>query len=282
MSTPFRLGDLIDHYRIDSLVARSAMASLFRATDTRTGNSVALKVAQPDGLIRRLLGGGIEAEARIGRKLNHPGLVRLLSDGDVGCGYAVMEWADGQTLREIVADYGALPIERSLEIALNICGVLEYIHGQGIAHLDLKPENVIVDSKNNVKLIDFGIAREMRRGWSLLLAPKATGTPDYASPEQIRGKAGDSRSDIYSLGLILYEMLAGEAPFSGVTPATALQLRIMTDPPSPDEINPNITLDLCEVVCRAIARDPSKRPSSAREFSIQLKQARCEAACELV
>jgi serine/threonine protein kinase len=280
MDTSFRPGDVVDYYHLDSLVATTAMATLFRATDTRNGSRVAVKVGRSLGPLNRLFG-TVSAEARIGRKLNHPGIARTLSDTGAGRGYAVMEWAEGWTLRQIISDHGALPSERSIEIVLHVCQVLEYIHEQGIAHLDLKPENVIVRSDNTIKLIDFGLARDMRRGFSSLLAPKAKGTPDYASPEQIRGKPGDGRSDIYSLGLMLYEMLTGEVPFSGVALGAALQLRVLSDPLPPEEINPNVTPEVSEVVLRAIARDPAKRQASAREFSAELEHIRCAVPCEL-
>jgi serine/threonine protein kinase len=282
MGTSFRHGDLIDHYRLDSLVGKGGMACLFRATDTRTGQSVALKIPHSDQPLRSAFAVAIKSETRIARKLNHPGVPRMLSPESSSRLYAVMEWVSGRSLRQILDEQRVLPIERSVEIAIKVCEVLEYIHRQGIVHLDLKPGNIIVGTGNEVKLIDFGIAREMQRGLWSLLAPKVKGTPDYASPEQIRGKTSDGRSDIYSLGLVLYEMLTGEVPFSGVSSAAALRLRVSIDPPSPDEINPNIAPELCDAVCRAIARDPVSRPASARELSYLLERIECSALPELV
>jgi serine/threonine protein kinase len=280
MGTSFQLGDIVGHYRLDSLVATSAMATLFRATDTRSGSPVAVKVRRSDCPLSRLFSIAIADEARISAKLNHPGIVRVLSDSQTCRDYTVMEWADGRSLRQIIEERGRLPIEQCIEVALNLCEVVEYIHGKGIVHLDLKPENVIVLPDDTIKLIDFGLAREVKRGFSSLLAPKAKGTPDYASPEQIRGKSPDARSDIYSLGLMLYEMLTGEVPFSGAAMGTALQLRAFSDPLSLDEIDPDIAPELCQVVLRSLARDPSKRTPSALEFTAQLQQTRNAAICE--
>jgi eukaryotic-like serine/threonine-protein kinase len=275
-------GDLLDYYRLEDLVATGGMASIFRATDIRTGDSVAVKVPHFQHAGKRFFANGFDAKTEISRKFDHPGIVRLLPSDGASCRYVVMEWVEGQLLRQIIDGRTGLPIDRAVQIALNICDVLAYIHEQGVVHLDLKPDNVIVASGDKVKLIDFDIARETKRGLLALLRPRRMGTPDYASPEQIRGKPGDARSDIYSLGLILYEMLTGEVPFSGVAPLTALNLRLASDPAPPCELNPEIPSQLQDVVCRAIARDPAKRPRTVRGLYSQLEQISQRGLYELV
>jgi serine/threonine protein kinase len=282
MGTSIHLGDFIDHYRLDSLIANSGTASLFRATDTRTGDVVALKIPYREPVGLSAFATGSRSEASICGRLSHPGIARVLEYESGSHPYAVIEWAAGRSLRQMLDDQPRLSVELSLELAIRICDVLDYIHRQGIIHLDLKPENVIVDSDNEIKLVDFGLARQIRRGFWSLMPYKATGTPDYASPEQIARKFNDARSDIYSLGLMLYEMLTGELPFSGVSPAAALQLRIGIDSPPPQHVNPCITPELNDLVCRTIARNPASRPRSARELSSQLERIRCEVLSELV
>jgi eukaryotic-like serine/threonine-protein kinase len=276
MSLPpsVRPGDVIDGYRLEALVATGGMASIFRATDTKTGCRVALKIPRRDPLaIDRL-----RLETEIGRELDHPGLVKVLPADGARDRYVVMEWVDGRLLRQIMDEEGPLSSGRCIRIALAICNALEYIHSRGVVHGDLKPDNVIVDVADNIKLIDFGISRETKV--SLWRRPKlegAAGTPDYVSPEQIRGKRTDARGDVYSLGIVLFEMLAGEVPFSGLDPAIAMNLRVLAEPPSVGEINPGISPRLQAVVHRAIARDRGKRYANAGAIASDLLAEESEA-----
>jgi serine/threonine protein kinase len=277
ITTTLRSGDLLDHYRLERLVASGGMASIFRATDIKTGRSVAVKVPHPDKTSKGIDFDRFRTEIEIGRKFDHPGLVKVLPNEGASQRYAVMEWADGKLLREIINERWELPIERAVRIAVAICEALEYVHSHGIVHRDLKPENVMVDAEDNIKLLDFGIAREIRASlWNRVMREGAMGTPGYVSPEQIRGKRGDARGDVYSLGMMLFEMLTGEVPFSGLDPLTAMNLRLVVDPPPPCEINPAISLRLQSIVLRALARDPANRYPSARKFASDLSASLAE------
>jgi eukaryotic-like serine/threonine-protein kinase len=183
-----------------------------------------------------------------------------------------MEWVDGRLLRQILNEQRKFPTERALNIALQIASALEYIHSHGVVHRDLKPENIMVDANDHIKLIDFGIAANV--GSKRLTFAKFTqtmGTPDYISPEQVKGKRGDARSDIYALGVMLYEMLTGKVPFTGSNAFTIMNDRLMNNPVPPREIDPGISPQLQEIIYRAIEREPSKRYQSAREFARDLQ-----------
>jgi serine/threonine protein kinase len=156
--TSLHSGDQLDHYRIESLIARSGMASIFRGTDLRTGHAVAIKIPHPEMESDPVLFDRFHREEEIGATLDHPGVMRVLTDDGRSQLYMVMEWVDGRLLRQILNERGKLPPERAVRIALRICEVLEYIHKHGIVHRDLKPENIMVDDQDRVKLIDFGIA----------------------------------------------------------------------------------------------------------------------------
>jgi serine/threonine-protein kinase len=273
ITTPIRSGDLLDHYRVEALVATGGMASVFRATDTRTGRPVAVKIPHPEKVRDQLVLDRFRYETEIGRKFDHPGLVKVLGNGSAGDRYAVMEWVEGELLREIIDRQGKLPIERAVGITLAICEALAYVHGHGVVHRDLKPDNVMVYAGDQIKLIDFGIARETKvHLWRRARHKEATGTPDYVAPEQIKGKRSDARSDLYSLGVMLFEMLTGEVPFSGLDPVAAMNLRLWVDPPPLCEINPEISPRLQEIVHHALARDRADRYASAREFACNLSE----------
>ena len=257
-------GDQLDHYRIDGLAARSGMASIFRGTDLRTGQAVAIKVPHPEMEGDPIFFDRFNREGEIGKKLDHPGVVKVLNDEERSRRYMVMEWVDGRLLRQILNEAKKLSPERAIKITIGLCNALDYIHRQGVVHRDLKPENIMVDSNDNVKLIDFGIAANAgSRRLTFAKLPEAMGTPDYISPEQVKGKRGDARSDVYSLGIMFYEMLTGKVPFTGPNPFVIMNERLLNNPIPPREVNPEVSAQLQEIIYRALERDPKKRYPNA-------------------
>jgi serine/threonine-protein kinase len=264
--------DKLDDFQIERLVARSGMASIYKAKDLRDGKTVALKIPHPEAEADPLLFDRFRREEEIGKKLNHPAVMKVFDNGDHRRVYMVLEWVDGRLLRQILIEQKKLPIERAVQITLGISDALEYIHANGVVHRDLKPENIMVDPEDHIKLIDFGIAGAagMRR-LTFAKLTQAMGTPDYISPEQVKSKRGDARSDIYALGVMLYEMVTGEVPFKGPNPFAIMNDRLLNNPPPPRELNPEISPQLQEIIYRAIERNPANRYASAKEFAHDLR-----------
>jgi serine/threonine-protein kinase len=262
-----RTGDVLDHYRIENLVARSGMASIFRATDVRTGQPVALKIPHPEMEADVVLYDRFQREQDIGQKLDHPNVMKVMANDHASQVYMVMEWVDGRLLRQIQMEKRKLPIERAVDLTKKICDALDYIHRHGVVHRDLKPENIMVDDEDHVKLIDFGIAgHEGSRRLTFAKLSQLMGTPDYISPEQVKGKRGDGRSDIYALGVMFYEMLTGKVPFQGPNAFAIMNDRLLNNPIPPREIDPSIPAGLQEIIYRALERDPKNRYATAKEF----------------
>ena len=260
-------GERIGPYRVEELVARGGMASIFRGIDVTNGHHVAIKVPHPELESDVLFFDRFHREADIGRKLNHPCVVKVLPSEDTSRVCMVMEWVEGTRLREIIDTQGKLPQEKAVRIAIRICRALDYIHAHGVVHRDLKPDNILIDANGNVKLLDFGIAREAgARRLTFGKLTKSMGTPDYVSPEQVKGKRGDPRSDIYSLGVILFEMISGEVPFRGPNPVVAMNQRLLIRAALPHEVEQSVAPELREVIYRALERDPRNRYMSAREL----------------
>lgn len=275
MTTLYSSGTQIDHYEIIQKLGHGGMSHVYLALDQEDQRRVVLKFPNDDligdiGVFERY-----RREAEIGSRLNHPHIQHLLKSGEKRSNdYLVVEYLEGQTLRELLtARQGALlPLDEALRIVEQICEALAYCHEHGVFHRDIKPENIMVLADGNVKIIDFGIAllegarRVTWRGLS-----STVGTPDYMSPEQLRGERGTAAADIYAVGMLLYELLCGRTPFEGENIFAIINQHVSQDPPSILQFNPQIAPELATVVMHAIRRDPEKRYKSVNALLADLR-----------
>ena len=262
---------LDDRFEIVESVHRSAMSTVFKAIDRKTGEAVALKVPLMNLEADPAFYSRFEREEEIGKALNHPGILKIIPVEQKSRPYIVMEFVKGQTLERLLQTVGILPISDTLKIAGRVCDALEYMHHHGVIHRDLKPSNIMLCDDGTLRIMDFGIAKTeaMRRITFGGFSP-TMGTPDYMAPEQIKGKRGDQRTDIYSLGAILYEMLTGQVPFQGPNVYAVMNSRLVGDPPAPRKLNPEISPQVEEIVLHAMERDPFKRYHSAAAMKAEL------------
>ncbi len=262
-------GDLLDDFEVSSVLARSGMGSVFKARQRSTGRTVVLKVPHLHFESDVMFFSRFQREERIGLRLDHRAIVKFIACADKSRPYLVMEHVEGQSLWRLMGGLrpAHVPVDRVLAIGRQLCEVLAYMHGEGVVHRDLKPENIVVDAEDGVHIIDFGIALDLsarRLTWGRLSA--RLGTPEYMAPEQVRGKRGDARTDVYALGLILYEWLGGASPFVAADPVTLMNARCKREPRPLHEVAPDLDSDIAAVIMRAIARDPRSRYASADEL----------------
>lgn len=256
-------------YQIIGQISKSGMASIYRAIDTKTGQAVALKVPfmqfeSDPGFYTRF-----EREQEIGQKLRHPHILRIENPEGLEKSrpYLVMEYLQGQTLGSLMKSIKPMPENDAMKIGSRICDALQYLHENKIIHRDLKPDNIMICDDGSIRIMDFGIAKmEGARRLTFGKFQPAMGTPDYMAPEQVKGQRGDARTDIYSLGAILYEMLTGMPPFEGNNPLVIMNARLSGDPVSPRKIKPEITPQVEEIILHAMARRPEDRYASAVEM----------------
>jgi eukaryotic-like serine/threonine-protein kinase len=266
-----RPGDRLDGYELEEVVATSGMATVFRAHELSGGRQVAIKVPHPEVESDPTMFDRFRREEEIGTRIEHPGVMKVFANPGRSQVYMVMEWLDGLLLRQILNEQKKLPVERAVKLTVGICEALEHVHANGVVHRDLKPENIMVSDEDEIHLIDFGIAGSVgARRLTFAHFSQSMGTPDYISPEQVRGKRGDARSDIYAMGVMLYEMLTGVVPFSGPNPFAVMNDRLLNQPVPPRELENSITPQLQEIVYRAMEREPKNRYASAREMAHDL------------
>ena len=272
MSTEVEVGQVLDNrFRITDLVSRSGMASIFKAQDLQSGEIVAIKVPFMQFESDPAFFSRFQREESIGKTLRHPFILRILAVEEKSRPYIVMEFLQGQTLRQVLRSVERMPVADALTIASRVCEALEYLHSQNVIHRDLKPENIMLCDDGSIRLMDFGIAKAagLRRltfsGFSASL-----GTPDYMAPEQVKGKRGDARTDIYSLGILLYEMVTGALPFEGTNPYAIMHARLAGDPVAPRKWNPELSPQVEEIILHALERQPYDRYPSAAAMKVEV------------
>lgn len=258
-------GQRIDYYEILSELGRGAFSAVYEARDERDGRLVVLKCPDPALLGDQSLYERFRREIAIGRLLDHPNIQRALDGGEQrSVPYLVLEYVEGRNFREYLGRNRRLSPDVAVGFAKQIASALQYAHERHIYHRDLKPENVLITPDGQLKLIDFGIAYlqgARRLTWKWLST--TVGTPDYMSPEQIQGGRGDARSDLYALGVMLYEMLAGRPPYQGDNAFAVMDQHLNGRPAPPSRYNPAVPSGLDGIVLRAIRKDPMERYQSA-------------------
>jgi serine/threonine protein phosphatase PrpC len=272
MTNEIKPGDILDgRFEIEGVISRSGMASIYKAKDLETKQAVAVKIpymqleSDPAAFAR------FQREAEIGELLNHPNILKFIKVPNKSRPYIVTEYLEGKTLSTVLNEMRPLPIPDSVQIASYVCGALGHMHENKVVHRDLKPQNIMICDDGTLRIIDFGIAKstEMRRLTFAGFTP-AMGTPDYMAPEQVKGKRGDERTDIYSLGAVLYEMTTGSVPFEGPNPFIVMNSRITGDPVAPRKLNPEISEPLEEIILHAMEREPYRRYHSAAAMKAEL------------
>ncbi|NKY85488.1 Stk1 family PASTA domain-containing Ser/Thr kinase [Nocardia veterana] len=273
MTTPKNLSS---RYELGEIIGFGGMSEVHKARDLRLGRDVAIKVLRADLARDPTFYLRFKREAQNAAALNHPAIVAVYDTGEAEVDggplpYIVMEYVDGETLRDIVRGKGPLPPRRAMEIIADVCAALDFSHKNGIVHRDMKPANIMINRQGAVKVMDFGIARAIADSSNPMTQTAAViGTAQYLSPEQARGEQVDARSDVYSVGCVLYEILTGQPPFTGDSPVAVAYQHVREDPKLPSLVHPSVPRELDSVILKAMAKNPANRYQSAAEMRADL------------
>jgi serine/threonine-protein kinase len=276
MTQPRLLGG---RYELDGVVGRGGMAEVYRARDIRLDRIVAIKTLRADLARDQIFQARFRREAQSAASLNHPSIVAVYDTGeDMATGvpvpYIVMEYVDGRTVRDLLQEGHRLLPERSLEIIDGVLRALDYSHQAGIVHRDIKPGNVMVTRNGDIKVMDFGIARAMSDAQATMTqTAQVIGTAQYLSPEQARGERVDARSDLYSAGCLLYELLTGRPPFTGDSPVAIAYQHVRENPVPPSRVDPDVPAWADAIVLKAMAKSPADRYQTAADMRADLQRA---------
>ena len=276
MTTPQLLGE---RYEIGGVLGRGGMAEVHRGRDLRLGREVAVKVLRQDLARDPSAQVRFRREAQASASLNHPAIVAVYDTGEDrgptgNTPYIVMEYVEGETLRDVIRREGHLDPVRAMSLTADICAALDFSHRNGIVHRDVKPGNVMITPQGTVKVMDFGIARAVSDSAATMTSTAAViGTAQYLSPEQARGEGVDARSDVYSAGCLLYELVTGTPPFTGDSPVAVAYQHVREDPKTPSSLNPEIPASLDAVLLKAMSKNPANRYQSAADMRADLLRA---------
>ena len=276
MTQPRLLGD---RYELEGVVGRGGMAEVYRARDIRLDRIVAIKTLRADLARDQTFQARFRREAQSAASLNNPSIVAVYDTGeDLSSGvpvpYIVMEYVDGRTVRDLLIEGHRLLPERALEIISGVLRALEYSHQAGIVHRDIKPGNVMVTRNGDIKVMDFGIARAMSDSQATMTqTAQVIGTAQYLSPEQARGERVDARSDLYSTGCLMYELLTGRPPFTGDSPVAIAYQHVRENPIPPSRLDPDMPPWADAIVLRAMAKSPNERYQTAAEMQADIQRA---------
>ncbi|MHB8542158.1 MAG: serine/threonine-protein kinase, partial [Candidatus Acidiferrales bacterium] len=272
--------ELGERYRIEGLLGQGGMGRVYKAYDKELDRTIALKVLQPELTTDPNAMQRFKQELLLASRISHKNILRIHDLGEAdGVKFISMAYVEGKDLHHLLREEGKLPTARAQKIAEQLCEALDAAHSEGVVHRDLKPQNILMGKNDHVYVSDFGLAKSLEASAAgMTRTGQYLGTPKYMAPEQVEAKPVDNRTDLYALGLILYEMVTGEEAFKGDSTLQIMYRRVKEKPPNPKQVNPELPDNLTRVILRCLERDPARRYPNAKEILADLHSGRATSA----